>query len=339
MSATTSGRREDVLVGEGRFRYRALARWEQLPPGWSFVETVGVATDSKDNAYVFNRGQHPVIVFDRDGRFLRSWGEGVFQRPHGIHIGPDDAVYCTDDVDHTVRKFTLDGRLLLTLGTSGKPSDTGIAGLDYRTIRCGCPPFNRPTNVALGRDGTIYVSDGYGNARVHKFRPDGTLVQSWGEPGEGPGRFNLPHGIAVDSQERVYVAVRENSCIQIFTPDGGFLAEWNQVSRPMQVFIDERDNVFVAEVGFRSGLFPWTSAPGPNPPGPRLSVFNTKGELQACWGGGPNPCAVGDFFAPHDVWVDRHGDLYVGEVVMSAGGNKGLVPATCHSLQKFVRLS
>jgi DNA-binding beta-propeller fold protein YncE len=324
-----------VRVGAGEFSYEALPQWEQLPDGWSFVEVAGVATDSKDRVYVFNRGAHPVIVFDRDGRFLTSWGEGIVQRAHGIHIGPDDAVYLTDDLDHTVRKFTPEGKLLMTLGVSGQPSDTGIDGIDYRTVKRAGPPFHRPTNVALSATGEIYVTDGYGNARVHKFAPDGRLRMSWGEPGSGPGQFNLPHGIAVDSHERVYVADRENSRVQIFSPRGEFLTEWTHVARPMQVFIDAHDNVFVAEVGFRAGMFPWQTTP-PNPVGGRLSVFNRNGELLTRWGGGDNPTAVGDFFAPHDVWADSHGDLYVGEVVMSAGGNRGVVPPTCHALQKFV---
>src|SRR5262249_43165368 len=103
---------------KGQMRYKNAERRGHLPPGWTFVEVAGVAVDSKDRVYVFNRGVHPVIVFDRDGRFLASWGEGVFQRAHGITIGPDDAVYCTDDLDHTVRKFTPEGKLLLTFGTS-----------------------------------------------------------------------------------------------------------------------------------------------------------------------------------------------------------------------------
>src|SRR5881394_2690032 len=118
------------MVGSGRFRYQALARWEQLPAGWRFVEVAGVASDSRDRVYVFNRGEHPLVVFDRDGKFLTSWGEGIFARAHGITIGPDDAVYCTDDLDHTVRKFTPEGRLLLTLGTRGQPSDTGATSMD-----------------------------------------------------------------------------------------------------------------------------------------------------------------------------------------------------------------
>src|SRR5262245_30057758 len=119
MSAATS--RSSASVGEGAYRYEALGCWERLPEGWSFVEVAGVATDSRDRVYVFNRGAHPVIVIDRNGNYLTSWGAGFVKRAHGIHIGPDDAVYFTDDLDHTVRKFTPEGKLLLTLGTSGRP--------------------------------------------------------------------------------------------------------------------------------------------------------------------------------------------------------------------------
>jgi DNA-binding beta-propeller fold protein YncE len=326
---------DNVLVGTAELRYEALARWEESPPGWEFVEVAGVATDSRDRVYVFNRGAHPLMVFDRGGRFLTSWGEGLFQRAHGITIGPDDAVYCTDDLDHTVRKFTPEGRLLLTLGTSGRPAETGVVGSDYRTIRRGAPPFNRPTNVAVAADGSLYVTDGYGNARVHKFAPDGRLLFSWGEPGSGPGQFNLPHGIALDRSGRVYVADRENSRIQLFTPEGKYLTEWTDVARPMQVLLDRQERVFVVEVGWRAGLFPWQT-PTPDAPAARLSVFDREGRLLARWGGGGDPCAPGNFFAPHDLCLDSHGDLYVGEVTMSAGGNRGLVAPDCHSLQKFV---
>src|ERR671924_527834 len=102
-----------TIVGAGDYRYQVQTGWEQLPIGWSFVEVAGVATDSRDRVYVFNRGEHPVIVYDRDGRFLTAWGEGVFTRPHGITIH-QDVVYCADDTDHTLRAFTLEGRLLWT---------------------------------------------------------------------------------------------------------------------------------------------------------------------------------------------------------------------------------
>lgn len=328
--------RDFATIAAGPYRYEALAHWEHLPPGWSFGEVAGVATDSQDRVYVFNRGEHPVCVFARDGRFLGSWGEGLVVRAHGIHIGPDDTVYLTDDLDHTVRHFTPEGQLLRTYGTRGVPSDTGIVGLDYRTIQRAGPPFHRPTNAAHGPDGSLYVSDGYGNARIHRFAPDGRLLASWGEPGTGPGQFQLPHGIAVHRDGRVFVADRENSRVQIFTAEGRFLTAWTDVARPMQVVLDPDDHVFVAEVGWRAGLFPW-QVPPHDPPGARVSIFTLEGKLLARWGDVGHPCAPGNFFAPHDLCLDRHGDLYVGEVVLSAGGNQGLVPRNCHALQKFVR--
>ena len=258
----------------------------------------------------------------------------MFSRPHGIFIGPDDAVYCTDDRDHTVRRFTPDGKLLMTLGRSGKPSETGATSVDYRTIKRAGPPFHYPTNLAIGPDGMLYVSDGYGNARVHKFTPDGKLLLSWGEPGSGPGQFNLPHGIDVGSDGTVYVADRENSRIQLFTGEGKFLSEWTDVARPCQVFIHD-NTVHVAELGFRAGMWPGTTPPTPDATGGRLSIFDLKGKLLARWGGGATPTAPGDFFAPHGIWVDSHDSIYVAEVTMSAGGNRGLVPADCPSLQKF----
>lgn len=319
------------------FGYEVDDRWAKLPPGWSFTEAVAVATDSRDRVYVFNRGEHPVMVFDRDGTFLNAWGEGLFVRPHGITIGPDDAVYCTDDMGHSVRKFSPDGKLLLSLDVNGIPSDTGATSMDYRTILRAGPPFHYPTNVALSPEGNLYVSDGYGNARVHKFSPDGRLLLSWGEPGSGNGQFHLPHGIAVDRQGIVYVADRENSRIQLFTADGIFHAQWTEVARPCQVFLDDAENVYVAELGFHAGIWPGTADPTADAPGGRVSIFDRHGELRARWGGGRNPCMAGDFFAPHGICVDRHGDIYVAEVVLSGGGNRGLVPPTCHTLQKFVR--
>jgi DNA-binding beta-propeller fold protein YncE len=330
-----STRLETQTVGAGSFRYRPVPGWEQLPEGWSFVEAVGAATDSQDRVYVFNRGEHPVIVFDDSGRFLRAWGQGVFRRPHGIWIGPDDSLYLADDWDHTVRKFTPEGRLLLTLGTSGQASDSGIEGIDYRTIRRAAPPFNLPTNLALAPDGAMYVTDGYGNARVHRFAPDGALLFSWGEPGDGPGQFNLPHGIGVDSRGRVYVADRENSRVQRFSAEGRFLDQWTDVVRPCEVFVDPRDNVFVAELGRRVGGFPWMT-PDPAASGGRVSIFDSEGNLLSRFGGGDHPGTPGDFLAPHDIWVDRQGSIYTSEVVVSAAGKTSYYSPQCPTLQKFV---
>jgi len=315
--------------------YDANDHWPQVPNGWTWTEVTATAVDSHDRVYVFNRGDHPVMVFNPDGSFVTAWGEGVFNRPHGITIGPDDSVYCTDDADHTVRKFTSDGQLLLTLGTSGKPADTGATSIDFRTIRHSGPPFYFPTNVALAANGDILVTDGYGNARVHKFSPDGDLLLSWGEPGHGPGQFHVPHGIAVAPDGSIYVADRENSRLQVFTPNGEFVREWPGIARPCQVAFDSDGRLYIAELGYRSGMWPGTTAPSPDATGGRVSVFDSSGDLIARWGGGLNPTAPGDFYAPHDITVDSRGDLYVSEVVWSAGARLGNVDPSCHSLQKF----
>ena len=318
------------------FGYRADDQWAKLPEGFRWSEANAVAVDSLDHVYIFNRGEHPVMVFDRDGRLLESWGEGMFRRPHGICIAADESVYCTDDLGHTVHKFSPDGELLLTLGVDGVPSDTGATSIDYRTITHAGPPFHFPTNVAIAPTGEIYVSDGYGNARIHIFSEEGKHLHSWGTPGAGPGEFHVPHGIAIDEEGLVYVADRENSRIQIFKPDGTYLTKWTDVARPCQVFVDRTGDVYVAELGFLSGMWPGTTPPA-GATGGRLSIFDRNGALKARWGGGSNPTAAGDFYAPHDICVDSLGDIYVAEVTWSAGANRGHVAPDCHSFQKFSR--
>ena len=327
-----------MALGRNKLEYEVIEGWEQLPEGWSFVEVAGVATDSKDRVYAFNRGAHPMIVFDRDGKFLNAWGEGVITNAHGIFIGPDDRIYCADNFDHTVRIFTPDGTLLQTLGKKDEPSDTGFKAWSVPVQRAA-GPFNMVTNVALSPEGDLYVVDGYGNARVHKFSAAGELLFSWGEPGRGPGQFNLPHAIAVDRRGRVYVADRENSRVQIFTAEGEYVTAWTHVNRPDDLYIDPDENLFVAELGFQTAIMPggMGAAVPPHAPHAQVSVLTLDGEVQTRFGG-EDACAPGNFFAPHGIWADSRGDLYVSEVTYSAGGRQGLVPLDCHSLQKFVRI-
>jgi hypothetical protein len=176
-----------ATVGSGAYTYEPVENWAKLPPGWSFKEIGGVGVDRNDNVYVFNRGDHPMIVFDRNGHFLRSFGEGLFPRAHGVFMAPDDTIWLTDDGDHTVRQCTLEGKVLLTLGISGKPAPY-MSG----------EPFHRCTHTAMSPQGDIYVSDGYGNSRVHKYAPSGKLLLSWGAPGTDPGEFNIAHNITCD---------------------------------------------------------------------------------------------------------------------------------------------
>ena len=317
--------------------YQVKPGWGELPEASRMVEVAGVAADSRDRLFVFCRGPIPILIFDRDGRLESSWGEKLFVRPHGIAIGPDDAVYITDDLDHTIKKFTPDGTLIQTFGKSGSSSDTGATSQDFRTIRRSGAPFHYPTNVALAADGSLFIADGYGNARIHKFSQDGRHLFSWGEPGAGPGQFRIPHGIAIGPDGMVVVADRENSRLQFFTPNGEFIKQWTEIARPCQAVVDSNGIVYVAELGFKAGMWPGTTAPTPDSTGGRVSIFDPGGNLLARWGGGSDPCAAGDFFAPHDICLDSRGDLYVGEVIWSGGGNQRAVPPDSHALQKFIR--
>ena len=339
--------------GRGEYRYALVPNWEQLPAGWTHADVAGVATDAEDRVYLFTRLKARVIVYDRDGRCLTSWGEDLFEdrpvaSPHGITIGPDGAVWCVDDGNHTVRKFTPEGELLLTLGAPGVPSETGYVGpqpgvsgsILVTTIRHGGPPFNCPTNLAFAPNGQeLYVSDGYGNARVHRFSADGTLIQSWGEPGTGPGQFNLPHGIAVHPDGRVFVADRENDRIQIFSPGGTYLDEWLDVQRPTHLLIGADGVVHVAELWRRPGEISQRLGPATMDYPGRVSVLAPDGSVLARWGGGEgSPCDPGRLCAPHSLAIDSQGDLYVAEVTHAHAVSRGAVPPDCHTFQKFARV-
>ena len=169
-------------------KYEPVSGWAKLPMGVTFRgDATSIAVDSKDNVYVFNRGTEPIAVFDVDGNFLRGMGHDEFVRPHGIEIDRNDDLYLVDDDGHFVQKRTNDGQVVFTIGTKGQPCDWQSGGM-----------FNRPTDVAIHPEtGELFVSDGYGNSRIHKFDPDGQHMMSWGEPGTDPGQFSLPHNLSL----------------------------------------------------------------------------------------------------------------------------------------------
>jgi DNA-binding beta-propeller fold protein YncE len=325
-----------MIVGEGQYRYDVDPRWEQLPAGWSHGDVAGVATDSDDRVYVFNRSEHPLIIYDRDGKFLGSWGEGTFTRPHGITITADNLVYLADDTEHTVRKFTLDGKLLQTLGTKGQPSDTGYTGGNLTSIKRGAGPFNRPTRLAVAPNGDLYVSDGYGNASIHRFTSDGQYLKSWGAPGTGPGEFNLPHSVWVHTDSTVWVCDRENDRIQIFSPDGEFLRFWGDVTRPGDLYIDKDNRVYVGEMSWVQGKPNLAGRIWSESRAAKLSVRDIEGNLLSSWGGS-DPCADDGISSPHGLWVGQHGDVYIAEVTQTALGREGLLHPGCHSLLRAAK--
>jgi DNA-binding beta-propeller fold protein YncE len=318
-------------------RYGVVEGWEQLPKGWEHRDVAGVAVDGEDRVFLICRGDHPIIVYDQKGTFLSSWGEGDFTyRTHGITIGPDGTVYATDDGNHTVRQFTPTGKLLMTMGTLNRPSDTGYDGKDSIHIPRPGGPFNRPTNLAVGTNGDLYVSDGYGNCRVHQFSPTGTLKRSWGVVGKGPGQFHLPHGIAVAADGRVFVCDRQNDRIQVFSPDGEYLTEWTDTQRPTHLVFDAQGHAYVSELWWHKGQTSQRHGPIEQPRYGRVSVFDRDGGLLARWGT-PDATAPGSFAAPHGIAVDSRGDIYVAEVTWTFAVSRGHAPADCHTFQKFAR--
>ncbi len=316
-----------VRLGTGDLTYEVSGEdWGELPDGWTYKEATSVGVDSRDNVYVFNRGTRPMVVFDRDGRFLRAWGDGVFTTPHGVTIGPDDAVYCTDNGDHTVRKLTPEGKLLMTLGVSGKPS-----------ARMSGEPFSVPAHLAVDpRNGDLFVADGYGNARVHRFTPDGRLIESWGESGTGPGQFNIVHNIAVDNDGWVYVADRENHRVQVFDAAGRFETQWVNLSRAAAVYVDHRGSGLVYVGEYYGGI--QTNALGTDL-GPRVTIFNRQGIVRAQLGRSSYGDEPGRFYSPHGICVDSRGDIYVAEVSWSDYGSSMDPPRELRSLQKLIKVT
>lgn len=320
-----------MTYGQGKYTYE-LADWHaKYPGGWQPTEVNGLAIDSQDRVYAFNTGEYPLTVFDpKTGECIATWGQDFFTHNHGAMITKDDIIYYADDGNHTVNKMTLDGKVLMTLGERDKPSDTGYRTHDdegkpifildaIKSTKRGGAPFNAPTDVALDSKGNIYVSDGYGNARIHKFTPDGKLVKSWGEPGSGKSEFVVPHAIAIDANDRLLVADRHNNRIQIFDTEGKFLTEWKDIELPTDIFIDKDGAVYVSDLL------------------PRLSIFDLDGNLLARWGNEGTTKEDPLFVTLHNVCVDSKGTVYVGEVMGVQYGTPFFATRSTRMIHKFIR--
>lgn len=278
-----------TVIGTGAYRYEFQRDWAQLPRWWSFGEPdqpgpprtcVSGAVAANGDVYVLCRGAHPVLVFDAEGRFVTSWGEGNFSNfVHGLSIDAAGTVWITDTGLHTVTQHAPDGALLRRFGRPGEAYPTWYG-----------EPFNMPTGTAFTANGDIFVSDGYGNRRVHRFSPGGEKLHSWGEAGSGPGQFALVHFIAADAQDRLYVCDRENHRIQLFAPGGDFLAEWTGFTMPSDLAFG-REAIYVAG---GDGLSIWS------PERQKLAQF------------GPDEPAKGAFNV-HGIWLDAGENIYLAQ--------------------------
>ena len=260
-----------ITVGMGEYVYEYQPEWPRLPVGQGFRGISGVAVDSHDRVYVFQRQGPPVLVFDPDGNPLAAWErtDGVPADAHHIHVGPDDSVYLVDRDAHQILRYSTDGALLSTIGARDRPALQA--------------PFNHPADICVAPSGDLYVADGYGNSSVHRLAADGTLIASFGSPGRGPGEFLVPHSIRVSVDGRVYVADRENNRVQVFTVDGDFVDQWTDFKCPMGVHIDAEQRVYVTDQV------------------PRISILTLDGELLA---------RGRTFEYAHQVYTDSQGNIY-----------------------------
>jgi DNA-binding beta-propeller fold protein YncE len=271
---TMANGRTGLVVGTGDYVYDVISPWGVLPSRMTLGIVSHVAVDSRDRVYFYQRQNPPVLVFDDGGNFLTSWGDGRLRDAHGIYISSDDHIFVCNRDEHEVLKLTPDGRIVLSLGQRGRPA-----------LRA---PFNHPADVAVARNGDIYVADGYGNSSVHRFSADGKHLQTWGGPGVGGSQFTTPHGIWVDGQDRIYVADRENNRVQLFSPEGDFYGEWSDLYKPMDIYIDRNGTVYVTDQI------------------PRITMFSPEGQMLARG----RPVDAG----AHGVWGDSKGNLYLAEM-------------------------
>ncbi|MGE0426075.1 MAG: 6-bladed beta-propeller [Reyranellaceae bacterium] len=268
-----SDERYVVLLGDRR--YAIHRKWARLPAGEGFGFISDLVVDGEGRVHVAQRGtDRPVLVFERDGRLAGSWGEGRLAEPHYISAASNGTMLVADRDAHQVLRFDAAGTLVQALGRRHHPS------LDA--------PFNHPTAAAEAADGEIYVADGYGNSSVHRFAADGTLMRTWGGHGDGPGAFTTPHAIWVDRFDRVLVGDRENNRVQVFDRDGTFITAWGDFYHPMQIWVDDRDHVFVTDQI------------------PRISLLSPEGRLIGRCRGAIN--------GAHGICGDAEGNLYLAEL-------------------------
>jgi len=243
-------------------------------------QATGVDVDSHDNVFVFHRNDlMPIMAFDKRGQFIRAWGRGMFKTTHFLRVDRSDSVWVTDRGYMQAFKFSQAGKLLLTLGKQDVLGDNS----SHDT-------FNGMADLAVTKNGDIFIADGEGpNTRVAKFAKDGSFLKWWGGKGTEPGQFNMPHSIAVDSRDRIYVADRSNNRIQIFDADGTFLNQWTNVGVPWGVFV-KGERLYLVDGSDNNCLL----------------IMNLKdGAILEKISGLSNPTAVA---------VDSTGAIYVGEV-------------------------
>jgi len=283
--------------------YRVDPTWPKKPANVTWGDVPGVAVDATDQVWIFTRTAPNLQVYSPAGDLVTTWPHLEHKSAHHIKFDGEGNVWLADVGLHTVRKFTPDGKLLLTLGTPG------VEGVDETHM-------NKPTDMAITPAGDIFVSDGYGNNRVVHFDRTGKFVKAWGKLGSGPGEFNLPHAICLDAKGRLYVADRSNARIQVFDQNGAFIEQWRNLIVPWGLSITPKDEIWAC------GSSPTLERNGQGmagiPPADQVFMrFSTAGRLLELWcpklglEGQEKP---GETDWVHAIAMDSKGNLYAGDI-------------------------
>ncbi len=266
--------------------HKLVKDWAQLPKGWNFGECSGVAVDKQDNVWVFNRGPHGIIQFDKHGNMLQAWGDGTIKWSHGIRVDGEGNVWAVDQKGHVVIKYNPAGRVQMVLGNrQGTPGDN--------EAREG---FSEPTGVTFAPNGDLFVSDGYVNSRVVKIGRNGDYITHWGKKGNGDGEFTIVHDIALDSRGKLYVADRTNSRIQMFDMDGKFLGKWTDIGQPWGLAYSAKEDALYVADGLNN----------------RVVKLDMTGKILGQFGS--YGAAPGRLNFAHNIAVDSEGSVYVVEI-------------------------
>ncbi len=269
--------------------YRAVEHGLKIPADVEMGAPSSVVWTSQNRLLVFNRGPNPFMEFDANGNFIRSWGQGEYLRPHGMRLDPEGNIWVTDVNNHVVRKMTLDGDVLLTIGTAGKAGDPEDGLL------------NEPTDLAVNSAGEIFllVGHGRGTPQVLKFDSTGKLMHKWGGQGTGPGQFDTPHSIVVNEAGQVYVADRQNRRIQIFDASGTYIKEWAYKGLPCGLHFTADYQLYMVS-GFSGEILKLDEN------GKAIGAHGQPGK------------GLGEFGEAHYMTITPAGDIFVADTVKPA---------------------
>lgn len=272
--------------------YHPIETGLTLPEGIRLGASSGVAFDAQGHMWVLNRGEHPLIEFDGQGKFLRSLGEGKYNRAHGLRIAPDGSIWTTDVQGHTVMKMSTSGDVVLTLGTRGQAGVWDEAA--------GTRLLFEPADIGFAANGDVFIVEGHGRGegRVLRFDKSGTFITQWGGKGTDPGKFDQPHSILVTPQNEVLVADRENRRVQIFDVNGRYLREWKFAGLPCGLLIGPDRQLYLA-TGFSGQILRL------NPDGKAVAMMGEPG---------PGP-TLGHFGEAHYMAIAPNSDIYVADTI------------------------